>query len=152
MNNETKSEPLAYSIKDACAISVSVLVVLSVKPAIDRAVLPIFAKAASRTVAAIRPQIVGAAAGTVFEPGLGTVAGWAIGAAGGFAMDFLWSKGQERLDRPDFERANAQALHATIQEWSHAMQCDLFKAVDAWFEDTRGIVADFKIQRKIPTG
>jgi hypothetical protein len=88
----------------------------------------------------------------MIEPGLGTVAGWVVGATSGLALDYLLSKGQERLDRPDFERANAQALDATIQEWSHAMQRDLNKAVDAWFEDTRGIVADFKVPRKIPTG
>jgi hypothetical protein len=139
-------------LKGTGAASVSALVILSVKPAIDRALLPVFAKAASRTVAAMRPQIIGAAAGTMIEPGLGTVAGWVVGATSGLALDYLLSKGQERLDRPDFERANAQALDATIQEWSHAMQRDLNKAVDAWFEDTRGIVADFKVPRKIPTG
>jgi hypothetical protein len=62
------------------------------------------------------------------------------------------SKGQERLDRPDFVRANGQALDATIQEWSRVMQRDLFAAVDTWFQDTRGVVAEFKIQRKVPTG
>lgn len=139
-------------VRGTGAASVSALVALSAKPAIERAVLPIFAKAASKAVTAMRPQIVGAVAGTVVEPGLGTVAGWAIGAGSGLAMDYLWDKGEEWLDRPTFERANAQALDATIQEWSQAMQRDLFKAIDAWFEDTRGVVADFKLQRKIPTG
>jgi hypothetical protein len=32
------------------------------------------------------------------------------------------------------------------------MQRDLFAAVDAWFEDTRDVIAEFKIQRKIPAG
>jgi hypothetical protein len=100
----------------------------------------------------MRPQIIGAAAGTMFEPGLGTVAGWALGATSGLAIDYLVSKGEDWLDRPDFVRANAQALDATVQEWSRVMQRDLFKAVDAWCEDTRGVVAEFKIQRKIPTG
>jgi hypothetical protein len=39
-----------------------------------------------------------------------------------------------------------------MQEWSRAMQRGLFGAIDVWFEDTRGVVATFKIQRKIPTG
>jgi hypothetical protein len=141
-----------WTVLRGTAASVSALVALSATPAIERAVLPIFAKAAGKVVTAMRPQILGAAAGTVFEPGLGTVAGWALGATSGLAVDYFVSKGQERLDRPDFVRANAQALDATIQEWSRVMQRDLFKAVDAWFEDTRGVVAEFKIQRKIPTG
>jgi hypothetical protein len=100
----------------------------------------------------MRSQIIGAAAGTAVEPGLGTALGWTLGASGGIAIDYLMSKGQDWLDRPEFVHANAQALDATIQEWSRVMQRDLFRGVDAWFEDTRGVVAEFKIQRKIPTG
>ena len=139
-------------LKGTGAASVSALVALSVRPAIERAVLPIFANAAGRVVRAMRPQIVGAAGGTMFEPGLGTLAGWAIGAGSGLAMDYFWNKSRERLDRPEFESANAQALGATIQEWSRAMQRDIFSAIGVWFDDTRGVVAEFKIQRRIPTG
>jgi hypothetical protein len=32
------------------------------------------------------------------------------------------------------------------------MRRDLFAAVDAWFEETRDVTAEFKIQRKLPTG
>lgn len=125
---------------------------LVTKPAIERMVAPIFAKAASKAVTAMRPQIIGAAGGTMIEPGLGTAAGWIAGAGSGVAMDYLWDKGEEWLNRREFERTNAQALDATIREWSRAMQRDLFQAIDAWFEDTRGVVADFKLLRKIPTG
>ncbi|MDU1688536.1 MAG: hypothetical protein E6848_02820 [Bradyrhizobium sp.] len=134
------------------AASVSALVARGVAPAVERAVTPIFAKAATKVVTAMRSQIIGAAAGTAVEPGLGTALGWTLGASGGIAIDYLMSKGQDWLDRPEFVHANAQALDATIQEWSRVMQRDLFRGVDAWFEDTRGVVAEFKIQRKIPTG
>jgi hypothetical protein len=132
--------------------AVAALVAASVKPAIERAILPIFANAAARVVASMRPQIIGAAAGSVFEPGLGTLAGWAVGVGSGLASDYFWNKNRERLDRPDFESANAQALDATVQEWSRAIQRDLFSAIDVWFDDTSGVVAEFKIRRKIPTG
>ncbi|MDA9400789.1 hypothetical protein [Bradyrhizobium sp. CCBAU 45389] len=145
-------EPFWTALRGAGAASVSALVARSTVPAVERAVSTIFAKAATKAVTAMRPQIIGAAAGTMVEPGLGTAAGWALGAAGGVAIDYLVSKGQEWLDRPEFVRANGQALDATVQEWSRVMQRDLFVAVDAWFEDTRGVVAEFKIQRKIPTG
>lgn len=146
-----------YAADDRASVTaargaVVTLIALSVKPGVERAVAPIFAKAASRTVTAIRPQVIGVAAGTMIEPGLGTAAGWVIGLGSGVAIDYLWDKGEECLDRSAFEHANAEALDATIREWSHAMRRDLFKAVDAWFEDTRGVVADFKLQRKIPTG
>lgn len=134
------------------ASSVAALVVRRAAPAIERAVSPIFAKAATKVVTAMRPQIIGVAAGTMVEPGPGTAVGWALGAASGVAIDYLVSRGQEWFDRPEFVRANAQALDATVQEWSRMMQRDLFSAVDAWFEDTRGVVAEFKFQRKIPTG
>ena len=65
--------------------AVAGLVVVSVKPAIERAVLAIFAKAASRAVAVIRPQVIGAAAGTAVWPIVGTAVGWARG-------DRKWSR------------------------------------------------------------
>jgi len=145
-------EPFRTVLRGAGAVSVSALLTRSTAPAVERAVSPIFAKAATKAVTAMRPQIIGAAAGTMVEPGLGTAAGWALGAAGGVAIDYLMSKGEEWLDRPKFVHANGQALDATIQEWSRVMQRDLFVAVDAWFEDTRDMVAELKIQRKIPTG
>jgi hypothetical protein len=49
-------------------------------------------------------------------------------------------------------RANARALDATVEEWSRMMQRDLFSVVDAWIEDTRGVVAELMIQRKMPSG
>lgn len=145
-------EPLRTLLRGAGAVSISAFLARSTAPAVQRAVSPIFAKAATKAVRAMRPQIIGAAAGTMVEPGLGTAAGWALAAAGGVAIDYLISKGEEWLDRPEFVHANGQALDATIQEWSRVMQRDLFVAVDAWFEDTRNVVAELKIQRKVPTG
>ena len=100
----------------------------------------------------MRPQIVGVAAGSLVEPGLGSLAGWAIGLGSGIAIDYLWDKNRERLDRPAFEAANAEALDGTIQEWSRAIQRDLFRAIDVWFDDTRSVVIEHKIRRKPPTG
>jgi hypothetical protein len=134
------------------AVSVSALVARGAVPAIERAVAPIFAKAATKAVTAMRSQIIGVAAGTVVEPGVGTAVGWVLGAAGGVAIDYFVSRGEDLLDRPQFVRANTKALDATVQEWSRVMQRDLFATIDAWFGDTRGVVAEFKIQIKIPTG
>lgn len=145
-------EPLRTLLRGAGAVSISAFLARSTAPAVQRAVSPIFAKAATKAVRAMRPQIIGAAAGTMVKPGLGTAAGWALAAAGGVAIDYLISKGEEWLDRPEFVHANGQALDATIQEWSRVMQRDLVVAVDAWFEDTRNVVAELKIQRKVPTG
>lgn len=132
--------------------TVAGLVAVSITLATERAVVPIFANAAGRIVLAMRPQIVGVATGTAFEPGLGTLAGWAVGAGSGIAVDYFWNKSRERLDRPDFESAAAQALDATIREFSRSIQRDLFEAIDVWVGSTRGVVAELKIQRKTPTG
>ncbi|MGY8663536.1 hypothetical protein Q3C01_14360 [Bradyrhizobium sp. UFLA05-109] len=145
-------EPFWTVLRGTGVASVSALVARSAAPAIERAVAPIFAKATTKVVTAMRSQIIGAAAGTAVEPGVGTAVGWGLGVVGGVALDYLVSKGEDWFDRPEFVRANAQALDATAQEWSRVMQRDLFAAVDAWFEDTRGVVAEFKLQRKIPTG
>lgn len=149
--NAVDDEPFRALLRGTAAGSISALVVRSTAPAIERAFAPIFAKVGTRIATAVRLQAIGASVGSV-EPGGGTAIGWALGAAGGVAIDYAMSKGGEWLDRPEFVRANGQALDATIEEWSRVMQRDLFAAVDAWFVDTRGVVAQFKLQRKIPTG
>ena len=102
---------------------------------------------ASRIVVAMQPQILGLVVGSVVEPGLGSLAGWLVGASGGLAFDYFSNRNRERLDRADFEMANAEALRVTTEEWSRALQRDLFRAVDAWFDDTRMIVAEQRLHK-----
>jgi hypothetical protein len=145
-------EAFRAAFKGTGVATVSALVAGGVRPAIERTIGPVFANVAVRVVGAMRPQIVGVAAGSLIEPGLGSLAGWAIGVGSGVAIDYVWDKNRERLDRPAFEAANAEALDATIQEWSRAIQRDLFRAIDVWFDDTRSVVVEHKISRKPPTG
>jgi hypothetical protein len=145
-------EAFRAAFKGTGAATVSALVAAAVRPGIERTIGPVFANVAIRVVGAMRPQIVGVAAGSLVEPGFGSLAGWAIGGGSGIAIDYLWDKNRERLDRPAFEAANAKALDGTIQEWSRAIQRDLFRAIDVWFDDTRSVVVEHKIRRKPPTG
>ena len=132
--------------------SLSALIFASVRPALERSASAALAKVAVRVVGSMQPQIIGLAAGSLIEPGLGSLVGLVVGIGGGMAVDYLWDKNRERLDRPAFERANAEALEATIEEWSRAIQRDLFKAIDIWFDDTRAVVVEQKIGRKWPSG
>jgi hypothetical protein len=52
---------------------------------------------------------------------------------------------RERFERADFEKSNAEALNATIREWSRAIEKGLFRAIDVWFDDTRTVVVEQKI-------
>jgi hypothetical protein len=128
--------------------AVSVLIAKTVGPTVERAAAGIFFTASTRIVASMWPQVIGAVAGTAVEPGVGSLAGWAIGITGGVAFDYYSNRYREHLDRPAFEKATSEALEATMQEWSRAIQRDVFRTIDVWFDDTRAIVAEHKIQRR----
>jgi hypothetical protein len=94
--------------------SVSALMTLGVRPAIERTIGRVFANVAVRAVGAMRPQIIGVADGSLIEPGLGSLAGWPSVSEAALRSTISGKK-RERLDRPAFEAANAEALDATIQ-------------------------------------
>jgi hypothetical protein len=128
--------------------TVSALIAATVGPTIERAVAQVFLATAGRIVASAWPQILGAVAGSVLEPGAGTLAGWLAGVGGALALDYVFDRNRERVGRPDFERANAEALDTTIVELSRAIQRDLFRTIDAWFDDTGTIVVKHSIQKR----
>lgn len=70
------------------------------------------------------------------------------GAGGALILDYAFNWERERLGRAEFEQANAEALKVTKAELSRALQRDLLGAVDAWFGDTRTIVAEQKLGKK----
>jgi hypothetical protein len=128
-------------------VALSGLIAATIGTTAERALAEVFGAAATRIAGIIRPQMIGFTAGSVIEPGGGSLAGWLAGAAGGIALDYVYSVRRERLGRSDFENATAEALSTTIGEWGRVIQRDLFRAIDAWFDDTRAIVAEHKIHR-----
>jgi hypothetical protein len=126
-------------------LTVSALVAQTVGPTVERAIAQICLAAASRIAATIQPQALGLLLGSIAEPGGGSLAGWAVGAGGALAFDYLSNLYREHRDRADFQMANAEALKITTEEWSRAFQRDLFRAVDAWFDDTRSVIAEQKL-------
>jgi tetrahydromethanopterin S-methyltransferase subunit A len=143
VNDETSYAAL----RGSALLAVSVLVAKELGTTIERIIVQIFSAPAKRVVTAMGPQIVGAVTGSAVEPGVGTLAGWLIGAGGALAFDYLSNTYREYLDRPEFEKISAEALSVTMDEWSRAIRRDLFTAVDAWFDDTRTIVAEQKIRK-----
>jgi hypothetical protein len=129
-------------------IAVSGLIAGTIGPTIERAIAEVFTVTASRVVVSLQPQILGLVVGTVAEPGAGSAAGWFIGAGGALIADYVFNWQRERLGRTEFEAANADALKATKVEYSRALQRDLFRAIDVWFDDTRAIVAEQRLVRK----
>jgi hypothetical protein len=129
-------------------VAVSGLIAVTIGPTIERAIAQTFVAAAGRVVASLQPQIYGFVAGTVVEPGAGSLGGLLVGAAGALIFDYTFNWQRERLGRAEFEQVNAEALKVTKTELSRAFQRDLLAAVNAWFDDTRTIVAEQKLGKK----
>ncbi|UQE03553.1 hypothetical protein [Bradyrhizobium japonicum] len=129
-------------------VAVSGLIAVTIGPTIERAIAQTFVAAAGRVVASLQPQIYGFVAGTVVEPGAGSLGGLLVGAAGALIFDYTFNCQRERLGRAEFEQVNAEALEVTKTELSRAFQRDLLAAVNAWFDDTRTIVAEQKLGKK----
>jgi hypothetical protein len=140
-------DTLNASLRAMALVGASTLLAKQLGPTIDHALREIFRVPARRVVTAVTPQIVGAVAGTAVEPGLGTLGGWLIGLGSATAFDYLSNTYHEYVDRPEFEGISGQALNVTMDEWSRAISRDLFKAVDAWFDDTRTVVAEQRIHK-----
>ncbi len=103
---------------------------------IQRAAVPYFARATAQVMVSARMTLGGAAVGSV-QPGLGT----AIGALAGAALDWGLSEFQEYMERDDFVRDNEAALDATIVAWKGRIEPEIGKAIDAWFDDARAVIA-----------
>ncbi|WP_456636988.1 hypothetical protein [Bradyrhizobium sp. USDA 10063] len=129
-------------------MAITGLIAVTIGPAIERAIAQTFVAAAGRVVASLQPEIYGFAAGSVVEPGVGSLGGLLIGVGGALIFDYTFNWQREHLERAEFEQANAEALKVTKAELSRALQRDLLRAVDAWFDDTRTIVAEQKLSRK----
>jgi hypothetical protein len=140
-------DTLNAGLRAMTLVGASTLLAKELGLTIDRALVEIFRVPARRVVTAMTPQIVGTVTGTAVEPGLGTLGGWLIGLGSATAFDYLSNKYHEHVDRAEFERISGQGLNVTMDEWSRAISRDLFKAVDAWFDDTRTVVAEQQIHK-----
>lgn len=129
-------------------VAVSTLVAKTFGPPVERAVAQVFLTVATRVAASLQFEIYGTVGGTAIEPGGGSLVGWLAGAGTAIVYDYVSNWQRERLGRPEFEQASAEALQATTGELSRALRRDLIQAIDVWFDDTRAIVAEQKLGRK----
>jgi len=145
----TDDEAFRGVFRGARGLVVFGLTVKAVGPAIDRALTRSFLTIAGRAVASMQPELYGAVAGTIVDPGVGTVTGWFLGAGAGLLFDYASNRVSERLGRGELEQASNEALKATIDELSRALERDLFQTVDIWFDDTSAIIARNGLGKKV---
>ncbi len=79
---------------------------------------------------------VGAEAGSAVAPGVGSAVGAVIGLAAGVALDYTANRVDRWLNRAEFVQENQAALAAIEQEWRGAIEQELHRTIDVWFDDS----------------
>lgn len=85
----------------------------------------------------------------LWGPDWGTFAGSLVGAGGALLFDYVSNRQREHLDRAEFEQASNKALTVTIGESSRSLQRDVSQDIDAWLDDTRTVVIEQKLGKKL---
>lgn len=126
------------------AVTVTALLANTVAPAIERELLVIFAAAGARLTAAVLPNL-----SRMRRPANtgGRWQGWLTAAALAIGIDWLSNILKDRWERPDFVKANREAVEATMATWRASLGKRLTDTLDIWIDDTRGVVATQAIGR-----
>lgn len=126
------------------AVTVTALLANTVAPAIERELLVIFAAAGARLTAAVLPNL-----SRMRRPANtgGRWQGWLTAAALAIGIDWLSNSLKDRWERPDFIKANRDAVETTMATWRTALAKRLTDTLDIWIDDTRGVVAAKTIGR-----
>ena len=90
-----------------------------------------------RVAAANASQIEGLIGGTLLEPGVGTIVGW----LGGAAVDYAYSKYDEKINSEHFIAENRKAVDETIAIWKAKAETSFKDGIDIWFADTQVVIA-----------
>jgi hypothetical protein len=107
-------------------------------PAMARVVRQSFTRIAARTSAQVARRAsttaAGASAGSAV-PVVGSAVGAALGFAAGAALDYLGNRVDRWLHREEFVAENLEAVGAIQREWTVALDQELQRTVDVWFDD-----------------
>ncbi|MGH6942903.1 MAG: hypothetical protein ACREH6_01625 [Geminicoccaceae bacterium] len=98
------------------------------------------ARVAARSTAALAGRISTSAAGAGVGAPLGGVFGAFLGFAAGAALDYLGNEADEWMSRDAFVAENRAALDAIEAEWQTAIQSELDRTIDVWFDDTQALL------------
>lgn len=116
-------------------------------PAMARIVRQSLGRIAGRTSAQLASRAgttaAGASAGSAV-PVVGSAVGAAIGFAAGAALDYMGNRVDKWLHREEFVAENIEAVAAIEREWRVALEQELHRTVDAWFNDAEILLKELR--------
>ena len=116
-------------------------------PAMARIVRQNLGRMAARTSAQLASRAgttaAGASAGSAI-PVLGSAVGAAIGFAAGAALDYMGNRVDKWLHREEFIKENMAAVAMIEREWRQALERELLRTIDAWFDDAEILLKELR--------
>ncbi|MGI9508488.1 MAG: hypothetical protein ACR2QJ_03955 [Geminicoccaceae bacterium] len=116
-------------------------------PAMARIVRQNFARMAARTSTQLASRAsttaAGASAGSAV-PVVGSAVGAAIGFAAGAALDYMGNRVDKWLHRDEFIDQNMRAVTMIEQEWRKALEREMHRTIDVWFDDAEVLLEELK--------
>lgn len=118
---------------------------------VGRAAAPAVAKATRRTYRGLATRMTRSLAGRASTtvagagigsavPAVGSTVGATLGFAFGAALDYLGNRADEAMTRETFIADNLDAVDAIKREWGHALEAELHRTIDVWFDDTQSLL------------
>ena len=116
-------------------------------PQMARIVRQSLSRLATRTSAQLASRAsttaAGASAGSAV-PVVGSAVGAAIGFAAGAALDYMGNRVDKWLHREEFIAENMQAVTMIETEWRKALEKELHRSIDAWFDDAEVLLKELR--------
>jgi len=116
-------------------------------PAMARIVRQSLGRLAARTSTQIASRAsttaAGASAGSAV-PVVGSAVGAAIGFAAGAALDYMGNRVDKWLHRKEFIEENMQAVTMIETEWRTALEDELHRTINAWFDDAEVLLKELR--------
>ncbi|MEM7041308.1 MAG: hypothetical protein AAF543_00720 [Pseudomonadota bacterium] len=116
-------------------------------PAMAQAVRQNIGRMAARTSAQLASRAsttaAGASAGSAV-PVVGSAVGAALGFAAGAALDYMGNRVDKWLHREEFIKENMQAVSAIEQSWRQALEDELHRTIDTWFDDAEVLLKELR--------
>jgi hypothetical protein len=94
----------------------------------------------------------GAGAGTSVAPGVGSAVGAMIGLAAGVALDYLGNRVDSWMNRDEFVQENLAAIETIEADWRSAIEQELHRTIDVWFDDSARLLARLKPEPPAASG
>ena len=116
-------------------------------PAMAQAVRQNIGRMAARTSAQLASRAsttaAGASAGSAV-PVVGSAVGAALGFAAGAALDYMGNRMDRWLHREEFVTENMQAVALIEQTWRTALETELHRTIDTWFDDAEVLLKELR--------